>query len=284
MGMVEKSQMMRMIRVLAVLALAGGMCSCSSFRLNPWARPAKEAKTVEPVAAAAAPPVEVPAPVLICKRTPAPIKVDGRREALWDYGIAVTRFFVPPRCTEPLSKTEVTCLWDDKALYVLFQAQDKDVWSDLLERDASTYLNDVLEFFIAYGDSDDKLQYVNFEINALGTIYDAYSPRWKLRNMGQRWKHWNCLDLKVAVTVQGTLNDYRDEDQGWTLEMAIPFASLPWMQERAQPRVGEEWRAHFARGDYSVYLPEGRELSSTTPFTRVNFHQADKFQPLYFQQ
>ncbi|MDD4538242.1 MAG: carbohydrate-binding family 9-like protein, partial [Lentisphaeria bacterium] len=158
------------------------------------------------------------------------------------------------------------------------------VWSDLLERDDSTYLNDVLEFFIAYGDFDDELQYVNFEVNALGTVYDAHSPVWPLRNLGHRWKRWNCLDLKVAVTVQGTLNDYRDEDQGWTLEMAIPFSSLPWMQDRAQPRIGEEWRGHFARWDYSVYLPEGKEISSTTPFTRVNFHQADKFQRLYFQR
>jgi hypothetical protein len=280
--------MMRMVQALAAVVLVGGMCSCVRFRLNPWARPAKEAAATEVATAAVAPVPEaaivVPSPTLICKRTPAPIVVDGRREVLWDHGIAVTRFFVPPGCTEPLSKTEVSCLWDDKALYVLFQAQDKDVWSDLLEHDDSTYLNDVLEFFIAYGDFDDELQYVNFEVNALGTVYDAHSPVWPLRNLGHRWKRWNCLDLKVAVTVQGTLNDYRDEDQGWTLEMAIPFSSLPWMQDRAQPRIGEEWRGHFARWDYSVYLPEGKEISSTTPFTRVNFHQADKFQRLYFQR
>ena len=91
--------------------------------------------------------------------------------------------------------------------------------------------------------------------------------------------------LAEAIGRRGTtLNDYRDEDQGWTLEMAIPFSSLPWMQDRAQPRIGEEWRGHFARWDYSVYLPEGKEISSTTPFTRVNFHQADKFQRLYFQR
>ncbi|MDD4539767.1 MAG: carbohydrate-binding family 9-like protein, partial [Lentisphaeria bacterium] len=163
--------MMRMVQALVAVVLVGGMCSCVRFRLNPWARPAKEAAATEVTAAVAPVPeaaIAVPSPTLICKRTPAPIMVDGRREVLWDHGIAVTRFFVPPGCTEPLSKTEVSCMWDDKALYVLFQAQDKDVWSDLLERDDSTYLNDVLEFFIAYGDFDDELQYVNFEVNALG--------------------------------------------------------------------------------------------------------------------
>jgi hypothetical protein len=280
--------MKRMMQTALALFVFASMCSCCRLGLCPRTKvmsegPAAVALPAERVIAEEKPALASAAP-LICKRTRQPIVVDGRREALWDQSLTVTRFFVPTTGKEPVNKTEVSCLWDEQAFYVFFQAQDKDLWAYFQQRDDNTYLDDVLEVFIAYGDKDEELQYVNFEINALGTIYDAYAPCWTLRALMHHWKRWDCRDLQVAVTVQGTLNEHDDEDQGWTLEMAIPFASLPWMKDRPHPQPGEEWRGHFSRIDYSIYIPGGRELSSTTAFERPNFHQVDKFQALRFDE
>ena len=51
--------------------------------------------------------------------------------------------------------------------------------------------------------------------------------------------------LKSAVTIEGTLNDCRDEDEYWQLEVAIPFAGLPTLAGRT-PQVGDQWRFHLS--------------------------------------
>ena len=121
----------------------------------------------------------------------------------------------------------------------------------LTERDALIYEENDVEFFIA-GEN----VYYEFQINALGTIYEVFfvweeayeragyhlRPEFKRDVPGVRpfngvgFKHprglrigyWN-LDLnglQSAVNIQGTLNDSSDKDKGWTVELAIPWKSL----------------------------------------------------------
>jgi hypothetical protein len=188
--------------------------------------------------------------------------------------------YIPITCETPISRTEVRLLWDKEYLYVGFRAYDKDVWSYLTERNARTCSEDVLEIFLKT--HPDKEPYFNFEINALGTIYDAYNLK---RGAGgedcHRWSMWDIQGMKVAVYVNGELNNPDVIDEYWQLEVAIPFAELPSLKG-ASPQAGDTWLFHVSRYDYSIHLPDGVELSSSAKLSEVNFHLAEDWQKLIF--
>lgn len=218
-----------------------------------------------------------------CHFTGTPPNIDGRLEdPVWNDAPEV-KFYLPVTHAQPESLTIGRVLWDEKYLYVGIKAHDKDVWSYFTERDSTTCFEDVLEIFLKPRTGQDS--YYNFEINALGTVYDAFNMK---RGAGgedhHRWSRWNCEGLRVATGVKGTMNKPEDEDEYWTLEVAIPFASLPSLQGRP-PQAGEKWRFHLSRYDYSIYLKEGVELSSSAKFTSTTgsfFHRWEEWPELEF--
>ena len=77
---------------------------------------------------------------------------------------------------------------------------------------------------------------------------------------------WEIPGLKSAVFVDGTLNDPRDTDRGWSVEIAFPWRVLAEQARRpAPPREGDQWRVNFSRvqwpfddDDGTVRETEGR--------------------------
>lgn len=213
-----------------------------------------------------------------CLFTQDPIQVDGfLREDAWKKAAAL-QFILPVSCTEPISKTEGKLLWDKDYLYVSFKAYDKDIWSYFDKRDDATCREDVLELFIKTDPEKDP--YYNFEINTLNTIYDAFVLKRGISS--HRWSRWNCSGLMTGISILGTRNNWKDEDEYWSMEIAIPFSSLPTLEGKS-PVCGERWLFHLARYDYSIYLPEGRELTSCAPLSKVNFHYYEDWLPLIFR-
>jgi len=215
-----------------------------------------------------------------CRHIREPLQIDGSlSDPRWRSAERV-KFMIPVTHREPLSETDARLLWDDEYLYVGFKAFDKDIYSYFTRRDSTTCHEDVLEVFIKTDAT--KEPYYNFEINALGAVYDAFNLK---RGAGgpdhHRWSRWDCPGLQSAVVIEGTLNDPGDVDEYWQLEVAIPFAGLPTLEGRA-PKPGDQWSFHLARYDYSVYLPEGVELSSCAPLTEVDFHRYEDWIPLKF--
>ncbi len=215
-----------------------------------------------------------------CNYVGEPINIDGSLSAPQWQRAEPIGLVLPCTHLEPLSRTEGRLLWDDNYLYVGFKAHDKDIFSYYTQRDSATCQEDVLEIFLK--PDADKDPYYNFEINALNTVYDALNLK---RGAGgpnhHRWSRWDCPGLKSAVAIKGTLNDPSDVDEYWQLEAAIPFAGLPTLDGRT-PRAGDRWRFHLARYDFSIYLPEGVELSSCAPLTKVDFHRCEDWIPLHF--
>jgi len=218
-------------------------------------------------------------PSYSCPRATTPIVIDGAlSEAAWDQARTIKEFSIPVTRHFPLQKSEAKLLWDDKNLYVAFKTYDEDIWGLFTDRDASTCREDVQEIFFSTDESD---SYYNFEINALGTVYDGYQFRPRA-GMWHRWRKWNCEGLKVASKVQGTLNNWEDKDEYWQLEVAIPFADLPSMKG-APPKPGDVWTFHLARYDHSVYLEESPELVSCAPLSICSFHHFEDWIPLVFE-
>ena len=271
-----------LVLVCATLLLLTG---CSGFRVpvgNPGVGPAPNKAAV---------PDQIKEKVVYrCYFTSEPIRVDGfLNEPAWEKAPMVKLSLgknpegIYP---EPISKTEGRVLHDNTYLYVAFKAYDKDIWSYFTERDAITCWEDVLEVFLKTDPvtrpSDEPDPYYDFEINSLGTVMDAFVAKRDAARNYARWSNWNCSGLKVATQAKGTLNNWRDVDEYWTLEVAIPFAELPTLNGE-HPKKGDVWLFNLARYDYSVYLPKGEELSSYALLSRVYFHLYEDWVKLVFE-
>jgi hypothetical protein len=76
---------------------------------------------------------------------------------------------------------------------------------------------------------------------------------------GRAPHEWNLQAMRWAVHVDGTLNDPRDVDQGWSVEFALPWsgfkksAGMP-----CPPRDGDVWRINFSRVQWQHEIVEGK--------------------------
>ncbi len=200
-------------------------------------------------------------PVYECHRTNGELTIDGKiDEAAWDK--AEPAYFVAQDGSEPRLKTRFQWLWDDEYLYGAFFVEDDHIWATMTERDAYLWTENVVEFFIN-ADGCSK-SYIEIEINPLNTILDLYVlNKYNARkDIKQLWD-WDCIGLRSAVQLAGTVNDDSDTDQYWTFEIAIPFAQV-YTAPNHPPTTGDQWRVDFCRGE-GEERPGVREVSSWSP-------------------
>lgn len=155
----------------------------------------------------------------------------------------------------PRLRTRAKVLWDDEALYVAARLEEPDVWATLTERDSRVYLDNAFEVFL---DPDgDTHHYYELEVNALGTLWDLMLVR-PYRDGGPPLSAWDIRGLAVGIRVDGTVNDPTDTDDGWTVELALPWAVLAEAAPEARrPRAGEQWRLNFSRSHWSLEVADG---------------------------
>jgi hypothetical protein len=69
--------------------------------------------------------------------------------------------------------------------------------------------------------------------------------------------------LETAVHVDGTINDNKDRDRGWTVELRIPWRSLEPLAtpdgRALPPRDGDEWRMDFSRFNQYKEAPPAKD-------------------------
>lgn len=235
-----------------------------------------------------------------CFRAPGPILVDGRLdEAAWR-AAPLSPPFVDLVTGGPAPlETRIACLWDERAFYVAFRIEEPDVRAALTERDSFVWNDNDVEVFIGGDDC-----YYEFEINALGTVYEAffvwqdalrpgsrfdrpeYDPRCRRVDMlggfqdasrfgrhprGRRWAFldWDFQGLESGVHVDGVINDSSRRDKGWTVELAFPWQGMrPLFAARAfPPREGDVLRVDFSR-----FEPLGDPARKPAPGWCLNAH------------
>ena len=114
------------------------------------------------------------------------------------------------------------------------------------KKNAIIFEDNDFEIFI---DPDcDGLNYYEFEVNALGTIWELSLPK-PYADGGVPRQGCNIEGLRYRVRVNGTLNDPSDRDEGWTVEVAIPWSGLVEYHAdgAVPPRAGDCWRINFSR-------------------------------------
>ena len=113
-----------------------------------------------------------------CQKIDHPIKIDG---TLTDPGwkeIPWTDDFVDitgEDSLKPHFRTRVKMAWDDEFFYVGAELEEPHVWGTITKKNAVMFEDNDFEVFI---DPDcDGLNYYEFEINALGTIWELSLPK-----------------------------------------------------------------------------------------------------------
>jgi hypothetical protein len=158
---------------------------------------------------------------------------------------------------KPTYKTNVKMLWDDSCLYIAAKIKDPQVWATLKHHDDVVYQDNDFELFIDPQGSTHN--YYEVEVNALNTIFDLFLNK-PYRNRGGAVIGWDAGGLRSAVKIQGTLNNPSDTDEGWTVEMAIPFHSLTMGFSPQIPVDGSVYRINFSRVQYDTKIEHGRNV------------------------
>jgi hypothetical protein len=256
--------------------------------------------------------------MVIARRTPNPPSIDGSLSSpAWENALRSPLFVDMATGGPAVLDTQAAVLWDDAALYVGFWIQEPTPTAQLTERDSLIFRENDVELFIDGGDC-----YYEFEINALGTIYEvffiwrdayerfaydefdvhkhrAYSfggdydrrPEsfWQgTHPRGTRWAFtdWDMPGLRSAVRVDGVLNRPDVRSKGWTAEISIPWASLGILANgRPVPPIpGDEWRMFFGRFQ-QLMVGNGTVQAAwcVSPHGVYDTHMPEKFTPVRFE-
>ncbi len=218
-----------------------------------------------------------PVPSYLVHRTATPLVIDGRldKEA-WQRAQPIPYQFPWSQQTGVKQKTTARLLWDDQFLYVGWECEDADIVAQYTSRDDPTYKDDAVEIFIN-PDPTQKLYY-GMEINARATVYDYLNvfPRMLIKRV-------DFDGLQIASYIRGTLNMRGDKDQGWSIELAIPWRNFVELAPKLPPAEGSSWTANLNRWDG---VEPDRRLSqwSDSGLTEANPHNPERFGRLTFVQ
>ncbi|WP_162342377.1 carbohydrate-binding family 9-like protein [Cyclobacterium salsum] len=155
-----------------------------------------------------------------------------------------------PDFPKPRQLTRMKMLWDEAFLYIGVRLEENHIWATYTERESVIFHENDIEVFL---DPDgDTHHYYELEINALGTVWDLMLTR-PYRDGGKPINGWNINDFRHAIHLEGTLNDPTDEDDFWSIEMAIPWKSLSQSGPNFRaPQSGNQWKINFSRVQWQI--------------------------------
>lgn len=194
----------------------------------------------------------------VCYRAKGKITIDGKlddawRDAPWTDDFVDIEGDAKPK---PRFRTRAKMLWDDNYFYIAAELEEPHVWGTLTQHDSVIFQDNDFEVFI--DPNGDNHEYYEFEINALNTGWDLLLPM-PYRDGGQAINGWEIPGLKTAIHVDGTLNDSRDKDKGWSVEMAFPWHVLGELAyQKVPPKDGAQWRVNFSRVEWLHDIVDGK--------------------------
>jgi hypothetical protein len=164
-----------------------------------------------------------------------------------------------------MQQTQVRVAWDEAALHVRFDCEDRDAWGTFERRDDSIYEEEAVEIFLAAGTAD-PVDYFELEVSPRGVLWDGiiHNPSSR-RDERVTDKSWDCPGIRWDAGTSG-------KSQDWWAAFVIP-----WKGISSDGPLSRLWRANF----YRIERPRDGEpeFSAWSPtLTRpADFHLPARF-------
>lgn len=236
-------------------------------------------------------------PSYTCRRVDSALVIDGHLdEEAWAQAKWSSSFGAIGTGVTDGPDTQIALLWDSTYLYGAYRVQDVDIRGTMSRHHEHVYIcDDDVELFV-----EGPNGYYEFGLNAINTIYEIkwtwldqiissgdsaaldrlfrlrdslyYAPRkgekhGRIGDLG-----WELPGIEHAVQVDGTLNNPRSADVGWTVEFALPWAGLAEIGLPSTPSDGLEfrvqgYRALHDRDDRETAAQLQTQYPGATPFS-----------------
>lgn len=199
-------------------------------------------------------------PTYICYKAPSKITIDGKlSKSEWD-AIPWTSDFVDIEGDKqplPYLQTRAKMTYDQDGMYFAVLMEEPHVWATIKEHDAVIYHDNDFEIFL--NPSGDTHNYLEYEINAYGTDWDLFLNK-PYRDPGNIvLNNWEFAGMKKAVYVDGTLNNPKDKDKSWSVEVFIPWKSIyQVMRGKEKPQDGDQLRINFSRVQWPTKIENNK--------------------------
>lgn len=239
--------------------------------------------------------IEIPRSYIAYK-TSENLIIDGQaNEKSWKESTWTDDFINIEGMIVPKYRTRMKILWDNNYMYFYAEMEEPHVWASLRQKDTLVYHDNDFEIFI--NPDGNTHNYFEIQINALNTISDIYFHK-PPREGSPKINDWDIKGLKTAVHINGTLNDSEDYDEGWSIEVAVPWNSLTKIISKDAIPVNEFWRVNFSRVNWEFVLTDGvyeRAKGKTgkplpeynwvwSPQFIINMHQPERWGYIYFSK
>jgi hypothetical protein len=210
------------------------------------------------------------APSLVVPRAPQPPVIDGvfEGEAAWNGAVRLEPFSDTLTGAKVPRPTQVLLMWDDAALYVAMKAEDDYLQSKYTKNDEELWHEDAFEMFL--DPRGDKKDYYEIQVSPAGLVFDSYLPSYRKNDNA-----WSS-GAAVAAKIDGTLNDGKGGDKGWSAELAIPWKSLE-KGGGVPPGDTKGLKVDFFRVDVTA---DKTIYSAWSPPLRGDFHALDRFREI----
>jgi hypothetical protein len=166
----------------------------------------------------------------------------------------------------------VRVCYDDTALYWQVQVPDTRIAASETEPNGQVWTDSAVEWFFA----PDDVGYFNLEINCVGTPLLAWTDDERVWIDAE-----NVQRIEIATSVDGPTKTPDDGDEAWWIAVALPFAVLADLRDRAvAPEAGDRWRGNFHRLSSDDEAQVGLWNPIETP--ERDLHRPDFFGELQF--
>jgi len=202
-----------------------------------------------------------------------PITVDGiASEPAWAIAAVSPELATAEGSADPVGKAIAKLTWDDQFLYVFVSITDSDVVSEYKKHDEPLWKQDCVELFL---DADgNRRGYVELQVNPNNATFDSWFATTRAQPGDVSWDS----GMQAAVKLRGT-TEPGDTDQGWDVELAIPWQAVRGRDEamavRLPPQVGDRWRLNVVRVDVKTG-DKNPQASSWNRISSADFHALDR--------
>jgi len=205
-------------------------------------------------------------------------KLDGQLDdAAWSTAARLGPFVDAGDGSPAAASYPVTALarmtWDDQKLYLGFVVHDRDPKSTFSRDDDDPHVwgsSSGIELMLQPGDPGDNRDYYELQVDVNGAVFDSHFD-----------------DYNAPITGTGSAKIFGHQDWAshvarsvfvspgkfWSVEIALPWASLEKARVGVPPHAGDTWRVEL----YSFRDRQRRALAWSSLRGEGNFHRSTRF-------